>query len=325
MLTYKQFKEKYRLDVGDENKDNLLDIFNNDYTFDMIKNDTVKKYMYGLKKLLVDKNEEEFKNIMNECIQEDNKDGYIGFINYYASKKEYIKALEYCKILEREQYKLGIIYCSIGHIYLKMKEPNTTDIIIDYFKKSIEYGNETSKDNIGMVLMSQNKYKEAITYFMDIRDKVDSIYYLIGVCYYNLEKGGSKYLEFVEPAGEYGNILQFLNLHEKKEYKNAIDVLKHAIKSDNIDENIKENCIEVFCDTCIDIEYYNELIEYIEQIENKTTIMKKYLGHAYMASKQYTKSYDYLLQAHREGNIEATESLFKIIKITYESINNVDQ
>jgi len=312
MLTYKDIEMKYRLHFPEEMRESAVDIFNNSYTIDMVQDDPSRLYIFGLKKLYVYEDEKDFLDIMDQCIKKENKDAYIGLINYYTSKKSFIKALEYCKLLEKDKYKLDIIYNAIGVIYHTMKEPDTFDIIMEYFKKSIGYGCDSAKENIAKFLMENKKYAEAIEYYTDMNIKTERIYYAIGFCYCNLNNM-EKSLDYIDLAGDYGYILRSLHLYKNKQHKEVCDMLLPVLKSDNIDENTMNVTKEIIIDICTSLEDYDAIIKILEPMKDKNTMAKRCLARAYMGKNDFKKAYDYLNEAHKEGDWQASNALLKII------------
>ena len=316
MMTYNDIIAKYKIHFPEELRESAVDIFNKPYTIDMVQDDLSRLYIFGLKKLYVYEDEKEFKDIIEKCIKEGNKDAYFGLINYHISKKNFVKALECCKILEKEQYKLGNVYNLIAVIYTKMGESDTIDIIIKYFKKSIAYNDcDSSKENAGLLLMEHAKYEEALKYFTDVKIKHEYTYYSIGLCYYYLDET-KKTLEYVDLAGDYGYVLRSLDLYKNNKHKEACDILMPVLKSNNINECSKNMVRELIYSLCADIKDYDTIIEIAEGDEEKnmSTTTKRCLAHAYMVKKNYEKTYHYLLTAHKEGDWQASDALLRIIR-----------
>jgi len=316
MYAYSDIKNNFGIQFPDKRERIVfLDIFNNDYTKDVVKKNNFMYFVYGLKKLYVDGDVSEFMEIMDECIENKNNHGYVGYIYYYQLSGEYIKALEYCKLLEKEEFCLGVVFNAVGNIYRKMREPFTENIIFDYYKKAIKHGLDSAKENMAQMLASNRQYKEAIPFLLDVKEKDDLTYYKIGLYNYNLGNL-DKFLEYRELAKDYGYVLLSLDYYRKKHYDFALELLLKTYTEANITDDTRRTILEIVSNLCFETKKYKKLIEVLESIEEKDNKLIKYLSHAYMSIKEFGKAYKYLYEAKKGGDAEAAEAIFRIMNLS---------
>jgi tetratricopeptide (TPR) repeat protein len=150
-------------------------------------------YSYSLKK--------DYPNMINiyeKAIEIDSKNlqAYINLGQYYTNQEKYKKAIEYFEIAKKIDPDMPKAYYYEGVAYSGL---NQYDEAIVNYKKAIEIykkndDNKAIKDvlfNIGIVLMRNKNYKEAIPYLLElleIDDQDKDALMNVGTCYINTKE-----------------------------------------------------------------------------------------------------------------------------------------
>lgn len=309
--TFIDFKEKYYLEFPKEYHETLLDIFNNEYNIDDVKEDNMKKYVYAWKLLLVNNDETQFLNILNELIDMKFYDAYFGLIKYYIDKIRPDKVIKYCDFLTDNSHKMDVVFGVIANTFYKF-DLASEEIIIDFYQKAIASGNNSISDNFGDLYLKKGDFKKALEYFLNVEYKINYIYYKIGLCYYYLNEF-EKVPEYITPAKEYGNILSSLLLYHDGNIKGALDKLLNIYDKEYINNDLREIMIEKIISYYEDLDDYEKIISFLEPLESKTSYSKLMLGKAYIITKKdEAMGYKYIYQSYTEGN-EIAEKIVKTI------------
>lgn len=180
----------------------------------------IKKYMYSKNK------KDQFNNLVNQTLDEKNKEDIQKLADYLYSRYKLTKALQAYEILLTIDPKNANAYNKIGNIYARgnYKEKLKKDITkaIKYYKKASELKNETATIALLQIYSTKKEYLED---FFKLKQTLESTTkgQLLLVKYYGKKRLKNKANEILEKLAKDGNHDALLTLALRTQSKYNFD------------------------------------------------------------------------------------------------------
>lgn len=230
METYKEFENRYGIVFDEEHHQDVLDVFNNDYALEDVKDNAYRVSILGLKHHLIYKDDKKFKKLNKIAIDMGCKDAYFPLLNYHVKRGEYNEAEEICKKLEECNHDLGKVYLSYG--YISVSRGDDSEVVISHYKKGVELGHDGCRKGLGGYYLKIDKYREAIDVFEQVENKIPSNYYSLAFSYYKLGEL-DKMEHYLTFAPDYEDLLRGIIFYDKGEYEKSLEKLSLAKENKN--------------------------------------------------------------------------------------------